>query len=436
MAGKFTQKLGTRAEAFEMIQSTGKSLRVSFENDRLNEIQQGENSGVGIRAVKEGKIGFSYSSKPDEVETVADSALRLAPYGKPYNFKFAAGQESPDKAPFEPACGDLNVQQLVELGNKVQALIKSEDPDAVANSTFGGGTSQTRIATSNGQDCNFKSSSFSYMVASRIIAEGNFVQVYRYRSSPHIIPEAEIMDRAREAAREAKIARTIVPFKGGTYRVLLTPNAVYDLLMPIMVSVNGMNIVRKTSRFVESLNEKLFDERLTLVDDPLAADGPNSTEYDGEGLVTRRRPIIEKGVVKGFAHTLTTAQQSGHEPTGNAQRSVSSQPSPGLHNLIMDAGDHSLEDLYKEAEGGVVICDMLGTFTSNFLAGQVSGNISLGFPIRDGQKTGRIKNCAINVNAFDLLADRIVGISREREWLGNMYLPYLLVDAVGISTRD
>jgi PmbA protein len=435
MAGEFTRKLSARTDAFETIHSDGKFLRVSFENDRLNEIQRGENSGVGIRAVKEGKIGFSYSSKPGSVEEVAQSALRLAPYGKPYKFKFAGHAENPEKIAFDEACGDLSVDDLVTLGNKVKDIIKEHDPDAVMDARFGGGVSDTRIVTSEGQDCREKSSSFMYMIGSRFTQEGNFVQSYRYRQAPHVITKDSILNDARIVAEECRIARTVVPLKAGSYQVLLTPEAVGNFLLPILVSINGVNIARKTSRFVESLGEKLFDERLTLTDDPFNQDGPGSTLYDGEGLVTRRRPIVEKGVLRGFAHTLTTAQRSGHEPTANAQRSVSSQPSPGLHNLVMDAGEDKLEDLFKKAEGGVLINDMLGTFTSNFLAGQVSGNISLGFPIKDGLKTGRIKNCAVNVNSFDMLSDRILGISREREWVGDMYLPYMLVDAVGISAR-
>jgi PmbA protein len=435
MTDKATEYLKQKAEAFEIVESEGKSLRVAFENDRLNEIQQGENSGVGIRAVKSGRIGFSYSSKPGEHANVAESAVRLAPYGKPYAFQFAPKAENTESAPFDPACGDIAVQNLVELGNEVQDIIKSADPDATADSMFGGSVSNSRIVTSQGQDCRLQDSSFGFMVLSRFTEEGNFVQVYRANSSPHPISREQIIQSAREAAEEAGIARKVVPFKGGTYKVLLSPHAVADILRPITVSINGINIARKTSRFVESLGEKLFDERLTLLDDPFHPDGPGGVAYDGEGIVTRRRPIVEKGVLRGFAHTLTTAQQSGHEPTGNAQRSVSSQPMPGLHNLVMEPGEHARAELMKQAEGGLYIGNMLGTFTSNFLAGQVSGNVSLGFPLEGGHKTGRVKNCALNVNGFDLLSERILGISKEREWVGDSLLPWMLVDAVTISTR-
>jgi PmbA protein len=157
--------------------------------------------------------------------------------------------------------------------------------------------------------------------------------------------------------------------------------------------------------------------------------------YDGEGTVTQKRPIVEAGVLRGFVHTLSTAHKCGHAPTGNSQRAVSSQPAPGFHNVVMNAGDAEIDQMLKDAEGGVCVRSMLGTFTSNFLAGQVSGNISLGYLVRDGRKTGRVKNCALNVNAFDVLKSQIVSISREREWVGSQYLPWVLVEGVGISAR-
>lgn len=129
------------------------------------------------------------------------------------------------------------------------------------------------------------------------------------------------------------------------------------------------------------MGEQLFDERLTLVDDPFHEEGAGGGLYDGEGVPTQKRAIIEKGVVNGFQHTLSTAKRCGHEPTGNAQRSVSSLPNPGMHNLVMAHGEGDLDEMLKQAEGGLYVSQMLGTFTSNFLAGQVSGNISLGFLI-------------------------------------------------------
>ncbi|MCA8916322.1 MAG: TldD/PmbA family protein [Planctomycetes bacterium] len=432
-AGDFTGKLGTLAEAFEMFQAEGRSLNVGFENDRLNEIRQGQSSGVSIRAVKGGKIGFSYSSKPDELDYVAEAAIRMAPYGKTYDYQFAGEARSEHTRPFDPRCAELNPDQLVSICNHIKDTVKAIDSEALVDCSVGGGIGSSRIVTSNGQDCREEQSSFSFFVSLRLAEEGNFVQNYRFGAANEIIEEDVILAEAKSAADEFQIARKRADIKKGKYTVLVAPTALSDLLMPIMVSVNGSAIEKKTSRFVDAMGEKLFDERLTLVDDPFHEDGVGGGLYDGEGVPTQKRAIIEKGTVNGFVHTLSTANRCGHEPTGNAQRGVSSLPMPGMHNLVMAPGTDSLAEMRQKADGGLYLRQLLGSFTSNFLAGQVSGNISLGFLIKDGELVGRVKNCALNVNSFDLLKSNILGISKEREWIGGRYLPWLLVDGVQIS---
>lgn len=434
-AGKFTERLGSLADAFEMYKSEGRSLSVSFENDRLNEIRQGESYGISIRAVKQGKIGFSYSSKPDEIDHVAQSAVRMAPWGKPYDYQFAPKAESAHAREYDAACNELSVEHMVELCDKVKDTIKAIDPEALVDAGINGGVSTTRIATSRGQDCREEDSGFSYFVSARISEEGNFLSVYRARGASRVIDDAEILAKAREAAEEFKMARTLLPFAKGKYRVLFAPQTVADLLLPIAVGVNGMNIARKTSRFVDALNEQVFDPRISLEDDPFHPDSPAGAVYDGEGVPAQKRPIVERGVLKGFVHTLSTAQKCGHAPTGNGQRSVSSQPAPGLHSVVMAPGNAELADMLRDTEGGLCISQMLGTFTSNFLAGQVSGNISLGYAVKEGRCAGRVKNCALNVNSFDVLKGQIVAISKQREWVGNSYLPWVLLDGIGISAR-
>lgn len=435
MVGTFTEKLGTRADAFEMFKSEGRSIRVSFENDRLNGIRQGQSSGVSIRAVKDGKIGFSYSSKPDAIDAVAEAAIRMAPWGKKYDYEFAGEARSEHTRPYDPKCGEMTPDKLVAICNRMKAAVKEIDNEAMVDCSVSAGVGKTRITTSNHQDCAEEDSSFGFFVSLRLVEEGNFVQNYRFGQANEVIEEDQMIAEAREAAEEFQIARKSAEFKKGTYPVLFTPGAFSDLLRPIEVSVNGDNIEKKTSRFVDAMGETLFDERLTLVDDPFHEQGPGGGLYDGEGVPTEKRAIIEKGALKGFVHTLKTARRTGAKPTGNAQRGVSSTPMPGLHNVVMAPGTDNLEDLYKKAEGGLAISQMLGTFTSNFLAGQVSGNISLGFLVKDGRRVGRVKNCALNVNAFEMLKSNIIGISKQREWVGDQYLPWVLLDGVGISAR-
>ena len=433
MTTDYTSKIAELADGFELFESESHQLSVGFENDRLNEIDQGESSGVSVRAVKEGRIGFSYSSKREDIDQVCQSAVRMAPFGKPHDYEFANPAVADGKLDYDESCGQLDVEKLVKLGDEVKKIIKDIAPEAMMGASFSGAVGKSRLANSNGQDCTQQGSSFSYFVSASLSEEGNFVNVYDYDHKPSVIGEESILETTKKVANEFNLARKVVDFSAGEYAVLIDPMTLSDFLMPIGVSVNGINVVKKTSSFIGKVGEQLFDSRLSIVDDPLLADGPNSTLYDGEGSLTNRRAIIDQGKLTGFIHTLSTAHDCGQEPTGNASRGVSSQPVPGMYNKVVAAGEDSLADLMSKAE--LAVESMLGTFTSNFLAGQVSGNISLGYLLSDGQRVGRIKNCALNINVFEAFKDRIIGISKERRWVGGSLLPWVLIDGVGISGR-
>lgn len=434
MTTNYTSKLAELADGFELFESEGRDLSVSFENDRLNEINQSESSGVSVRAVKEGKIGFSYSSKIEDIDQVCESAVRMAPFGKPHDYDFASPVKAEGKLDYDESCGKLDVDKLVNLGNEVKKIIKDIAPDAMMGASFSGAVGKSRIANSKGQDCTQRGSAFSYFVSASISEEGNFVNVYDYEHKPSMISEQSVLETTRKVASEFNLARKVVDFKAGEYSILIDPKTLNDFLMPIGVSVNGINIVKKTSSFIDSVGEQLFDSRLSIIDDPLLPDGPNSTLYDGEGSLTQRRAIIDQGKLTGFIHTLSTAHDCGQKSTGNASRGVSSQPVPGMYNKVVAAGQDALSDLLNKAD--IAVEGMLGTFTSNFLAGQVSGNIALGFLLKGGQKVGRIKNCALGINVFEAFKDSILGISKERRWVGGSLLPWILVGGVGISGRD
>ncbi len=69
--------------------------------------------------------------------------------------------------------------------------------------------------------------------------------------------------------------------------------------------------------------------------------------FDGEGLPTQRRALIEKGVLNTWMLDLRSARQLGLKSTGNAHRGASSPPSPGAANVHMPAGKISRDALLK-----------------------------------------------------------------------------------------
>jgi len=425
----------SKCDDFELAIGDSTSMSIKYDKDRLERIDQKGATSASIQAVKNGRIGFSVTTKPSEADDLIDSALRLAPYGSEYDYEFAPAAKASGTEIVDATLSDMTPKQLVELGEDAKARIKDALPDVMFGGSFATSFGESRILSSKGADAPERSSSFSFYVAAEFNQEGDFLQVYDGASSPTRIAKSEIdacADRVIGDFKAAQVSRKVSP---GKHRILLTPEALSDVLTPFAVNVNGKNVEKKISRWVESRGQKVFDERITIYDDPMQAEGTGSSLYDGEGVPTQRRALIENGVLNGFIHSLSTAAHTGDTPTGNGSRSIGSIARPGFHNIVMNAGDVDLSDLMKQGDGGIIVNSFIGVFTSNFLAGQVSGSIMLGYLLEGGERVGRVKNAAVNMNTFDLFNGKIVGISKERKWMGNECLPWILVEDVAISSK-
>jgi hypothetical protein len=54
--------------------------------------------------------------------------------------------------------------------------------------------------------------------------------------------------------------------------------------------------------FAERMGDTVAHSSITLVDDPTNPAAFTATAIDGEGLATRRTPLIDNGVLTGFLH--------------------------------------------------------------------------------------------------------------------------------------
>ena len=128
--------------------------------------------------------------------------------------------------------------------------------------------------------------------------------------------------------------------------------------------------------------------------------GLRSKPFDGEGLPTQRRAIIEKGRLTTWLLDSASARQLGLAPTGHASRGVSGPPGAGATNLHMEAGDVSPAELMADIKEGFYVTDLIGHGV-NGLTGDYSRGAS-GFVIRNGQIEGAVAEVTIAGNLKEM----------------------------------
>ena len=111
----------------------------------------------------------------------------------------------------------------------------------------------------------------------------------------------------------AQIGSSSIP--GGKRTLVLDSEISYKAISPILAALGGYSIQQNNSFLIDSLGKKLFPEGMTLLDCPHRKGENGSRLFDSEGVATKERPIIEKGVVKEYFLNTYTANKLGLEPT-------------------------------------------------------------------------------------------------------------------------
>jgi PmbA protein len=240
----------------------------------------------------------------------------------------------------------------------------------------------------------------------------------------------------RRLGERLELAKRSASIQSGQMPVLFSPTGALVLGLPLMLGLNGKNVYTGISPMANKVDQKLFDDKLTVLDDATIDGKFGSASHDDEGVPHRRNVLVDRGVLKGFLYDLKTAAQSGTESTGNGSRGLFSPPRPSPSNLIFQAGQTPLADLIASIDEGLLVENVLGLGQGNVISGAFSNSVSLAFKIEKGEIVGRVKDVSIAGNVYELLQD-IAAVSREREWVYyNFRLPYILLDYMNVIAKE
>ena len=253
--------------------------------------------------------------------------------------------------------------------------------------------------------------------------------------------DEDYMAFARRLVDKLKLARTLTTVRTGKMPVLFSPTGSLVLGLPLMEGLNGKNVFTGVSPIRDKVGEKLFDDKVTVVDDGTLDGRFGSAPYDDEGVPHRRNVLVERGVLKGFLYDLKTAAQSGVESTGNGSRGLFNPPAPEPTNLILAGRNTPLAEMIAGIDEGLLVEDILGLGQGNIISGAFSNPLSLAFKIEKGEIVGRVKDVSIAGNVYDLLKE-VTAVSRETQWNYNFFYapyvcaPYVLIPEMNVAGKS
>ncbi len=236
----------------------------------------------------------------------------------------------------------------------------------------------------------------------------------------------EIGQRAGERAAERLGARKPPT---GAYPVLFDERISSTLIGHLLAAANGLSVARGSSWLMDRLGEQVLPKGLSITEDPHRPRVSGSRPFDAEGLPTRKRQIVEDGVLIGWTLDLATGRKLGMASTANAKRGTSSPPSPGVWNTALTQGEATRDDLIAQMGTGLLVTSMIGS-TINPNTGDYSRGAA-GFWIENGEITHPVNECTIAGSLPEMLS-RIIPANDARTHLSRV-VPSLLIEGMTLA---
>ncbi|AGY59925.1 TldD/PmbA family protein [Gloeobacter kilaueensis] len=412
------------AEAAEVYQSSGFGRSANFEANRLKQIESGDEQGVALRVWRAGKPGLAVARGPVDGALLVEKALALSAFGLPEEPALTTEAVAVTDAVSEA----VPIERLIAWGCEAIDQIRTAFPEVLCSCTMSDETGSVRLINTGGLDLHYASSSRSGFVGAEWVRGEDFLQVYDGQT---VLGEPEPAAIAEPVRRRLEWARKNSATLKRAVPVLFTAKAASVLLGSVIAALSGRQVYQQASPWTQRRGEVVLSPLLNLHQDPHLA--PYITPFDDEGTATRALNFVQGGRLETFYADRRTAHRLGLSPAGNGLRpDLGSYPQPGLFNLIVEPGSGSWQDLVGSLKDGIIVDQVLGGGAG--LSGEFSVNIDLGFRVRRGEITGRIKDTMVAGNAYALL-NRLAALGSERSWEGNLLTPALLVESLAVTGR-
>jgi PmbA protein len=172
--------------------------------------------------------------------------------------------------------------------------------------------------------------------------------------------------------------------------------------MGILFALNGDAVFRKTTFMTETLEKPIASPLITITDNPTMPRFIGSVPFDGEGNITRKSTIVDKGVLKTFYYDSQTARKAGVKVHTMARRGgYKGGPSAGFLCIVVENGKDDPAALFKDVKEGLLVTGMRGTGT-DVTTGAFSVGCS-GFWIVDGAKAFPVDGVTLGGTTLDIL---------------------------------
>ena len=392
---------------YELYYTESEDMSVEALMHEVNKFTTTTDAGACFRCIYNDKMGYastelfteeaalSIVEKAMENATVIESADKV--------FIYEAGDTYVEVA--EGKTTEPTSTQMIDAALALEKKLFELDERMQMGSETGVGFGSIKVALCNSKGLDLSHSyNYSEIVGVALVKEGD--EMYNgFKFKAGEFTEFDVDAIAKETVEKATATIGSESVETGVYDLVFSDEMTATLLSTFFSAFSADAARRGLSLLKGKEGEMVASELVTITDDPFLAESYVKMPFDGEGVATYCKNVVEDGKLVTLLHNLTTAHEAGVKSTGNGRKaSYASNVNILPYNFFLAPGQAgSKEDIFKTVGKGIYITALNGLHAG---ANPVTGDFSIsseGFMIEDGVKGRPVKHFTISGNYYELL---------------------------------
>ena len=334
--------------------SNSRDIEVECRERKIDQLKESVQNSLSLDIYAKGRYsGHSTNDlRKDSLSRFIQEAVAMTKYltEDPYRTlpdpKYYGGRKSIDLHIYDPNYEGLSSDVRVKIAREMEdAALSQSDRITACTTGFSDNSFEVTKVHSNGFEGERRGTVFSAGASITVRDDQDRrPEDWEWRTSRFLkdLPPPETL--AKNAVKRAlrKIGQT--KLDSGLYDMILENRAASRLLGALYAPMRASSLQQRNSFLEGKLGQSVGSEKLTLIDDPFVDAGLGSRLFDGEGMATKRRVMVDKGVLKAYYIDCYYGRKLDMEPT-----------TASITNLTFDYGSRNLDDMVKGAKKAILV---------------------------------------------------------------------------------
>lgn len=404
------KSLSSGGEYAEIFVEHKKPVSIQLEDNKIEKIITGVDSGAGIRLVYKGKTVYAYSNDLSETSLLqVASELSRAAATAPADLVIDLRAQAPSVS-FEVKLfpEQIPIEKKITLVRKVNSIARGFDHRIRQVSViYGDSIQKVQIATSDGAVA--EDERVHTIAVIHVITADNGIIQTGYEAIGGFIgfelfDDIDIEDFTLKAAKRSIMMLTARRAPGGRMSVVISSEAGGTMIHEAIGHGLEADLVQQgLSVFSKKIGQQVASPLITVIDDSTIPQKRGSFRFDDEGTPSQRTVLVENGILKGYMYDKLTAKKDGVMPSGNGRRqSYRHRPIPRMTNTFIAPGEIPPEKIIRSVENGLFVQKM-GGGQVNTITGDFVFDVQEGYLIRKGSIEEPVRSSTLVGNGPEVL---------------------------------